>query len=228
VGHIFFIAAAFANLASARILGRTQAPNRLGLLSAPYLRSITKVPCFITVHVVPNGSTLSSCSKARLMSFTDQTPEDSSMVHCVARVRKAENHPQIRHAKSKLLVLDSDIETLHAIVEVAKPYFQVIQTSDPQWAMAWLGQYRDVTVFLVDEDLQQGSGSQLLLRSQAMRPEVLRVLMSRTVDNPNVVQSLKRGIAQTLLEKPMSREALLAAIVPQSVEQSDTPHLIVA
>jgi DNA-binding NtrC family response regulator len=162
------------------------------------------------------------------MSFTDQTSDDSSMAHCVVRVHKAENHPQIRHAKSKLLVLDGDSETLHAIVEVAKPYFQVIQTSDPQWAMAWLGQYRDVTVFLVEEDLPQGSGSQLLMRSQAMRPEVLRVLMSRTVDNPNVVQSLKRGIAQTLLEKPMSREALLAAIVPQSVDQSDLPHLIVA
>ena len=125
-------------------------------------------------------------------------------------------------------MLDSDQETLQAIVEVAKPYFQVIQTSDPQWAMAWLGQYRDVTVFLVDEDLQQNNGSQLLLRSQAMRPEVLRVLMSRSVDDPRVVQSLQRGIAQTLLEKPMSREALLAAIVPQAVEQNDTPHLIVA
>jgi len=162
------------------------------------------------------------------MSFTDQSQEDSSMVHCVARVRRAADHPQIRHAKSKLLVLDSDQETLQAIVEVAKPYFQVIQTSDPQWAMAWLGQYRDVTVFLVDEDLQQNNGSQLLLRSQAMRPEVLRVLMSRSVDDPRVVQSLQRGIAQTLLEKPMSREALLAAIVPQAVEQNDTPHLIVA
>jgi DNA-binding NtrC family response regulator len=162
------------------------------------------------------------------MHFDEQSQEDSEAVHCIVKVRHTESRAQIRHAKSKLLVLDSDRQVLQAVCETVKPYFQVIQATDPQWAMAWLGQYRDVTVFLVDDELRQGSGSQLLRRAQAMRPDVLRVLMTRSLDEPRGVQSLRNGSAQKLVEKPMSRDSLLAAVMPQSVEEIDLPHVIVA
>jgi DNA-binding NtrC family response regulator len=163
------------------------------------------------------------------MPLVDNSAKDAvDVVHCVAKIRGTIATAQIRHAKRKLLVLNQDAQVCQAINNIAREFFQVIQSDSPQWAIAWLGQYPDVTVFLVDEELPQGSGSELLRRCQAMRPDVLRVLMSQSVSDPRILRARQRGIAQTLVQKPISRSSLLSGIMPQAIEQIDIPQPIVA
>ena len=131
----------------------------------------------------------------------------------------------VRPSKPKLIVLDGDVELLSSIADIARVYYQVIRTSDSRWAIAWLAQYRDVAAILVQDDLPGMSGLRLLHDARVMRPDVLRVLASREIDHPMIVQGLMRGTVDRLVEKPMSKESLLAAIAPVYSEADATPLL---
>jgi DNA-binding NtrC family response regulator len=121
---------------------------------------------------------------------------------------------RLRSQKPKLIAVDPDPEVLNFISAAAEPWYHVIAARDSCWAKAWLLQYHDVGAIVVSEHLSCGEGDDLLDRCRIVRPDVLRVLVTPRIESRRSVGALMHGVAQRLVEWPMSVESLRGAIDP--------------
>lgn len=134
----------------------------------------------------------------------------------------------IRSAKPKLIAVDGDPHVLNFIARVAEPWYHVIAARDSCWAKAWLLQYHDVGAIVATEYLSCGEGADLLERCAAVRPDVLRVLVTPDATSRRSTGAAMRGIAQRLVEWPLDEVALRTAIDPSRLGIEVTPHALVA
>ena len=133
----------------------------------------------------------------------------------------------IRQCKPKLIVLAQDAGVTAQIAQLARPYYQVVATPDPRWATAWLGQYRDVSVFLAAQDLA-GPNLALFHRAQAMRSDVLRIVISADVQQQTILEAFRRGAVHHVLGVPLDEIALADMICSPAVAVVVSPHRVIA
>jgi len=133
---------------------------------------------------------------------------------------------RVRATKPKLIALHTDVSTLEFISIAVRSFYQVIPTRDPRWAMAWLGQYRDVSVFVCGRTLGHSDGLAVMESACSMRPDVLRILLTGDPAEQRALDDLERGTIQHLLEEPLLAGSLLDLVCPESVGVSASPHRV--
>jgi hypothetical protein len=93
--------------------------------------------------------------------------------------------------------------------------------------MAWLAQYRDVSIFIASEPLA-GDDLALFRKARIMRPDVLRVLLTPNMDQPQLGQAVELETVNHLLQMPFGEESLLDLICPEAAGISVTPQRLLA
>ena len=132
-----------------------------------------------------------------------------------------------RNSKPKLIALVDDETTLDQIIQAARAYYEVIPARDPLWAAAWLSQYRDVTVFVASQRLA-GSNVALFYRAQAMRNDVMRVMLTSKSEQIRFANIVAQGTINKLLIEPFEDSELLDVICLESAGVEDSPNSSVA
>jgi DNA-binding NtrC family response regulator len=122
--------------------------------------------------------------------------------------------------KVQLIALDADDAVLRTIARIASPYFETLITRDPRRFLAWLESSPDVAVVVTEHVLQTASGVTLLESARTMRPAAKRVLLTTYSDLAGIVQGLHSGAIEALVQKPFKNSELLAAILPQGMQQT--------
>jgi response regulator RpfG family c-di-GMP phosphodiesterase len=102
-----------------------------------------------------------------------------------------------------IIALDDDTRTLRQISELLSQHFNILTTSDPQKALGWLESNPSVSSILVEQSLRKGAGLDVLENARRVRPEVLRILITRYADLPNIVKGLHTGTIHRLISKPL-------------------------
>ena|SRR5580658_6821125 len=125
----------------------------------------------------------------------------------------------IQRTRRKLIVLETDRPALMEVMGVARSWYEVLSTGDPRQAKAWLSENTDeIAVFVTDHAAQQFEGKSLLEHIRTQLPDVRRVVLTAYSDLSMLIQGLHNGAIQKLVQKPIDRNELAAAIVPIEVQ----------
>ena len=116
--------------------------------------------------------------------------------------------------RRKLIALDSDRPALMEVARIARSWYDVLSTVDARQAKSWLDDYSDVAVFITDHAAQQFGKISLLEHARLKFPQVTRVVITSYSDLSTLIQGLHAGTIQKLVQKPIDRNELAAAIVP--------------
>jgi len=120
----------------------------------------------------------------------------------------------VHRIPSKLIALDTNRPALMEIARIARPWYEVLSTVDPRQAMAWLSEHADIRVFVTDHATQQFEGKSLLEYVRTQFPEIRRIVLTSYSDLSLLIPGLHNGVIQKLVQKPIDRNELLAAIAP--------------
>jgi DNA-binding NtrC family response regulator len=117
-------------------------------------------------------------------------------------------------SRRKLIVLETDRPALSEVLAIARSWYDVFPTSEPRQAEAWLKAHPDIAVFVTDHSAQFIEGKSLLEQVKTHLPDVRRVVLTSYSDLGTLIQGLHNGAIQKLVQKPIDRNELAAAIVP--------------
>jgi DNA-binding NtrC family response regulator len=118
----------------------------------------------------------------------------------------------IIRTRPKLVALDSDLASLHAVADAAEPWFDVLETRDARKALAWLQQHAAVRVIVTEHVMDTAAGVSILETVRTLRPDVRRVMLTGHADLSGIIHGLHTGAIDRLVHKPFTRDELLSAV----------------
>jgi DNA-binding NtrC family response regulator len=116
--------------------------------------------------------------------------------------------------KSKLIALDHDLQSLRDVAAAMTPWYDVVRLREPMKVVELLQADANVAVVVTEQVLPTGSGVSLLESARTLRPDVRRVLMTGYGDLASIIAGLHSGAIQAMVNKPFTRDELLAAVLP--------------
>jgi DNA-binding NtrC family response regulator len=126
-------------------------------------------------------------------------------------------------SRRKLIVLETDRPALSEVLAIARSWYDVLSTSEPRQAKAWLSAHADIAVFVTDHSAQIFEGKSLLEQVKTQLPDVRRVVLTSYSDLSTLIEGLHNGAIQKLVQKPIDRNELAAAIAPIEALVAATP-----
>ncbi len=120
----------------------------------------------------------------------------------------------LSRTQSKLVALDADRNSLMEVARLARSWYEVLPTSDPVQAKKWLTEKTDIAVFVTDHAIQQCGDNSILEYVRLELPDIRRVVLTSYSDLSLLIQGLHDGAIQKLVQKPIDRNELTAAIAP--------------
>jgi len=117
-------------------------------------------------------------------------------------------------SRRKLIVLETDRPALSEVLAIARSWYDVLSTGEPRQAKAWLNAHTDIAVFVTDHSSQLFEGKSLLEQVKTQLPDVRRVVLTSYSDLSTLIEGLHNGAIQKLVQKPIDRNELSAAIIP--------------
>lgn len=115
--------------------------------------------------------------------------------------------------RRKLITWNSDRATLQEINAVANQWYDVVGTNDNRQLQEWLNQCAANSMLLVDHSQKKESAA-VLEQVREQFPKVVRIAMTCYADVSLIIRGLHNGTIQKVIQKPIDRNELLAAIVP--------------
>ena len=116
----------------------------------------------------------------------------------------------------KLIVLETDCSVVRAIDAAAEGQFQVLKTSDPRRAAAWLASESPIAAVAANESLSAPAGLDLLAEAQCRCPTARRILLTPLSDLATIVRGLHSGAVQFIVQKPLRGRELERAMCPEA------------
>src|SRR5262245_18451626 len=114
----------------------------------------------------------------------------------------------------KILVVDDHVlirESLRSVLRELRREAIVVTGTDAQEAMRLVAAHRDLTLILLDLNLPDGDGLDVLAELRERHPTIPVVVLSGYHDRANVVRTLELG-ALGFIPKTAQRSVLVSAI----------------
>lgn len=113
---------------------------------------------------------------------------------------------------ARILALDDDALVRRAIDRILRRKgHEVIQASTAAQALR-LAHDVDFDIALVDHQLPDASGIEVLSRLRALQPRCIRMLITGRLDLPMVKEAVNQGEVSKVIEKPLDQETLVSAV----------------
>jgi DNA-binding NtrC family response regulator len=126
--------------------------------------------------------------------------------------------PMTSQMKPKLLAIDTNRKTLLEISQTAAQWYEVVTTNDPKYALTLLNAKADFAVLICEHITGNFEGVSFLDCVRNCSPDTRRVVLSSYGDLSPLIHGLHTGAIQKLIQKPIVKSELLAAIVPSDVQ----------
>lgn len=113
---------------------------------------------------------------------------------------------------SRVLIVDDEPAVLHTLARLVElEGHEVLRASTPAIA-AEIIETQAIAIAIVDYSLRDDDGLSVLQNLRARQPSCARVLISGYLDIPTIVNAVNAGDVHQVLSKPISRNALVAAL----------------
>jgi len=117
----------------------------------------------------------------------------------------------------KILAVDDEKSSLHAIYRTLRKDFDIIQSMDAHSALEVLKKEK-VAVILADQRMPEMTGVELFKKALEIQPDAVRILITGYTDIEATIRSINEGQVFYYINKPWEPEDL-RLIVRQAVEQ---------
>src|SRR5437773_2208618 len=124
--------------------------------------------------------------------------------------------PTIPHT---ILVVDDEPANVRAVARTLRDAHRVVTATRAADGLALLAA-EPVALLIVDQRMPEMTGTALLARSAAQRPEVIRVLLTGYTDTPTLLDAINAGHVYAYVTKPWDPPAL-QTVVRRALEHYD-------
>ena len=107
----------------------------------------------------------------------------------------------------KLLIVDDEAPNIRLLERLFQEEYQCLTASSGEEAITLLDQH-EVAVILSDQRMPQMTGIELLKRSAARRPHMVRILLTGYTDLEALVEAVNCGLVYMYVSKPWNNEDL--------------------
>jgi two-component system NtrC family sensor kinase len=113
--------------------------------------------------------------------------------------------------RERVLVVDDEPQILRALVDTLEDHFEVISTSQPQQALTWASEDRDLAVVISDQRMPGMSGAELFRRLRDVSAAT-RMLVTGYADVESVIRAVNEGKISSFINKPWTTGDLLLRV----------------
>ncbi|MBC8028878.1 MAG: response regulator [Pyrinomonadaceae bacterium] len=107
----------------------------------------------------------------------------------------------------KLLIVDDEMANLRLLERLFSPEFHCLTASSGVEAIRLLEQH-DIAILITDQRMPMMTGLELLKRTAAVRPHMVRILLTGYSDVEALVEALNSGLVYMYISKPWNNEDL--------------------
>jgi DNA-binding NtrC family response regulator len=107
----------------------------------------------------------------------------------------------------KVMVVDDEPANLRLLERLFRQDNQVITAESGEEALRLLAQH-DVALLITDQRMPNMTGIELLKRTAALRPHMVRIILTGYTDIGALVEAINIGLVYKYLTKPWSNEEL--------------------
>lgn len=107
----------------------------------------------------------------------------------------------------KLLIVDDEMANLRLLERLFSPAFHCLTASSGIEAIRLLEQH-DIAILITDQRMPQMTGLELLKRTAAVRPHMVRILLTGYTDVEALVEAINSGLVYMYITKPWNNEDL--------------------
>lgn len=113
--------------------------------------------------------------------------------------------------KYKLLFVDDEEDILFALEDTFSDVYTIFRTTDPVEALE-IAKKEEIALVISDQRMPEMTGSELLAEIYAVKPEIMRILLTGYADINAAVDAINKGAIHKYVEKPWDDEALIEMV----------------
>lgn len=107
----------------------------------------------------------------------------------------------------KIMIVDDEPANLRLLERLFRQDYKVITAGSGEEALELLEQH-DTSLLITDQRMPNMSGLELLKQTAALRPHMVRMILTGYTDVGTLVEALNSGLVYQYLTKPWSNEEL--------------------
>jgi DNA-binding NtrC family response regulator len=111
----------------------------------------------------------------------------------------------------KIMIVDDEPANLRTIERLFRPDYQVVTASSGAEALALLDQH-EIALLISDQRMPAMTGIQLMMKTVAIRPQMVKILLTGYTDVGALIQALNSGLVYRYLTKPWSNDDLRSTV----------------
>jgi len=111
----------------------------------------------------------------------------------------------------KIMVVDDEPANLRLLERLFRQDYKVITAESGEEALGLLAQH-DAALLITDQRMPNMSGLELLKQTAALRPHMVRMILTGYTDVGTLVEAINSGLVYRYLTKPWSNEDLRVTV----------------
>jgi DNA-binding NtrC family response regulator len=120
----------------------------------------------------------------------------------------------------KILIVDDEPANLRTLARLFREDYEVLTAASGDEALALLGQH-DVALLITDQRMPGMTGIELLKKTVALRPRMVRIILTGYTDVDALVEAINCGQVYRYVAKPWNNEDLRLT-VKRALEHFET------
>jgi len=113
--------------------------------------------------------------------------------------------------KYKILIVDDEAANLRALERLFRNEHEVLTATSAMGALAAL-ETHDVALLISDQRMPEMSGIELLTRTIALRPHMVRILLTGYTDISSLIEAINCGYVYKYVTKPWNNDELVITV----------------
>jgi adenylate cyclase len=113
--------------------------------------------------------------------------------------------------KYKIMIVDDEPANLRLLERLFRQDYTVIVAESGEEALRLLAEH-DVALLITDQRMPVMTGLELLTRTAAMRPHMVRMILTGYTDVGTLVEAINGGLVYQYLTKPWSNDELRLSV----------------
>jgi two-component system, sensor histidine kinase and response regulator len=114
--------------------------------------------------------------------------------------------------KPTILLVDDDPANLDFLERVFRTEYRLLRANDGQEALEILTKEKKVSVIVTDQRMPRVSGTQLLEKSLAIDPKIVKIILSGYTDTADILSAINVCRINHYLVKPVTAEKLRTVV----------------
>lgn len=127
----------------------------------------------------------------------------------------------------KIMIVDDEPANLRTLERLFRPDYQVVTAPSGAEALVLLEQH-DVALLISDQRMPAMTGTELMLKTVAIRPHMVKILLTGYTDVGALIDAINSGLVYRYLTKPWNNDDLRLTVTRalEHYEMMKSKHLL--